>query len=686
MFGVRRNFAGRSRPGFGIRGKWTSIACLVAIASGGVKAADEAPDLAALDLEDLMKVEVSSVSRKSQLMSDVAAAVYVISQNDIKRSGATSIAEILRLAPGLQVARVGGSAWAVTARGFNSRYSDKLLVLMDGRTLYTPLFSGVFWNMQDTMIEDIERIEVIRGPGAAMWGSNAVNGVINIITRSASHADGGLAVAGVGSDERGFASVRYGGQVNESTGYRIYAKAFDRGPTVAPGGDRADDDWRAIQTGFRVDHSASAQDKVTVQGDAYRAKVGERVHLNTVLIPPYQAEYAADDRASGANLLLKWSHRVSDISDFVVQAYYDRARFTAPKLSSDVQTYDVDFQHRIRPNERHDFMWGVSYRALHIDTDGSDDISFAPNNRNGHISAVFFQDDIALIRERLRLTLGGKYEKSYTAGGQWQPNIRLLWTPNDEHAVWAAYSRASRTPSYGETSAHIALGVLPPGIPQNPAPVPVAIVTQANPDMAAERLTAYELGYRAQLNRHFSVDAALFVNRYRNLSVLMAGVPVFDAAPVPHFTAPMVYGNDDQGYTSKGLELVADWRVRDWMRVEATYTHIRMDDRTLGSAGSDVAGLVPRHQASLRWQMDLGSKTQLDWWLRYVGRLRSAEQEVDAYTSLDMRLARQVRPDLELALIGQNLLDSRHLEYREVFGARPYEIRRGVYLKATLKF
>ncbi|MBI1905990.1 MAG: TonB-dependent receptor [Rhodocyclales bacterium] len=681
-----RNRGGRGRPDFRRRSRLVSFACLLSVASGGARAADQAPDLSALDLEALMKVEVSSVSRKSQLMSDVAAAVYVISHNDIKRSGATSIPEILRLAPGLQVARVGASAWAVSARGFNWRYSDKLLVLMDGRTLYTPLFSGVFWNVQDTMIEDIERVEVIRGPGAAMWGSNAVNGVINIITRSASHGGGGLAVVGAGSDERGFASARYAGAAGDNTGYRIYAKAFDRGPTVAPGGERADDDWRAMQAGFRVDHSVSAQDKLTVQGDAYRAIVGERVHLNAVLTPPYQADYATDDRASGANVLLKWSHRISDISDFVVQTYYDRARFTAPKLSADVRTYDVDFQHRIRPGERHDFMWGVSYRALRIDTDGSADISFTPDQRNGHISAVFFQDDIALIRERLRLTLGGKYEKSYTAGGQWQPNVRLLWTPNDDHAVWAAYSRASRTPSYGETSARIALGVVPPGIPQNPAPAPVAIIAQANPDLAAERLTAYELGYRAQLHKRLSIDAALFTNRYRDLSMLTAGASAFETAPLPHVVAPVVYGNDGQGYTARGLELVADWRVLDWMRVEATYTHIRMDSRTLGSVGADVAGAVPRNQASLRWQMDLSARTQLDGWLRYVGRLSGADQGVDAYTTLDMRLATNVRPDLELALIGQNLLDSRHLEFREAFGARPYEIRRGAYVKATLKF
>ena len=686
MLAVLRNRDRHGCASFAQRHRVATLTALLALAPGAGSAQGVTPDLAALDLEDLMKVEVSSVSRKSQLMSDVAAAVYVISHNDIKRSGATSIPEILRLAPGLQVARVNASAWAVTSRGFNGRYSDKLLVLMDGRTLYTPLFSGVFWNMQDTMIEDIERIEVIRGPGAAMWGSNAVNGVINIITKSASHTDGGLAVAGVGSDERGFASVRLARQASENTHYRVYAKGFDRGPSSAPGGERAGDDWRSMQAGFRVDHDASAQDKVTVQGDAYSAIVGERVHLNTVLTPPYQNEYDIDDRASGANVLLKWTRQISDISDFTFQTYYDRARFTAPKLSAVVRTYDVDFQHRIRPDERHDLMWGASYRALRIRSDGSGDISLTPDDRNGHISAVFFQDDIALIRERLRLTLGGKYEKSSAGGGQWQPTVRLLWTPNDDHALWAAYSKAARTPSFGETSARVALGVLPPGIPQNPAPVAVGIATQSNPDLAAERLTAYEIGYRAQLNRRFSLDAALFVNRYRDLGVLNSGAPAFQASPVPYFDAPLVYGNDDQGYTAKGLELVADWRVLDWMRVEATYTHIRMDSRTLGTVGADIAGLVPRNQGSLRWQMALGAASPLDWWLRYVGRLSSADQGVDAYTTLDMRLATVLRPDLELALIGQNLLDRRHLEFREVFGARPYEIRRGVYVKATLKF
>ena len=290
-------------------------------------------DLGNLALEDLMKIEVSTASRKQQKMADVAAAVYVISQEDIRRSGATSIPEALRMDPGLNVARIGSSSWAISARGFNGRYANKLLVLMDGRTVYTPMFSGVFWNGQDTLMEDIERIEVIRGPGAAMWGANAVNGVINIITKSAHDTRGDLAIAGAGSLERGFAALRHGGQIDEDTDYRVYGKAFDRGAAESRSGNRLDDDWRGGRSGFRLDKKLNGGDRLTVQGDVYSLKVGETVHPYAVLTPPYGTPFAADDTAKGMNLLTRWQHRLADQSEMTLQAYFDHTEFSAPKLS-----------------------------------------------------------------------------------------------------------------------------------------------------------------------------------------------------------------------------------------------------------------------------------------------------------------------------------------------------------------
>lgn len=283
-----------------------------------------------LSLTDLMQIEVSSVSRKSQTLSQTAAAAFVITQEDIRRSGASSIPEALRLAPGLEVAQIGSSSWAITSRGFNGQYANKLLVLMDGRTAYTPLFSGVFCDLQDTMMEDIDHIEVIRGPGAAMWGSNAVNGVINIITKKTKDTRGNLAVAGAGNQQRGFAGFRHGGQLGNNGNYRIYGKGFERHDSVSASGQDQDDAWRSGQVGFRMDQSISSDDRVTLQGDAYRMNVGTSFRSNAILTPPYTSYIPQDDLASGGNILARWESTFSNRSEITLQGYYDRVHFNAP--------------------------------------------------------------------------------------------------------------------------------------------------------------------------------------------------------------------------------------------------------------------------------------------------------------------------------------------------------------------
>ena len=475
---------------------------------------DQTADLGSLALEDLMKIEVSTVARKQQKMADVAAAVYVISQEDIRRSGATSIPEALRMAPGLNVARIGSSSWAISARGFNGRYANKLLVLMDGRTVYTPMFSGVFWNVQDTLMEDIERIEVIRGPGAAMWGANAVNGVINIITKSARDTQGNLAIAGAGNLERGFAGFRHGGQIDEDTHYRVYGKAFDRAAAESRSGNRLDDDWRGGRSGFRLDKKLAGGDRLTVQGDIYSLKVGETVHPYAVLTPPYGTPFAADDTAKGLNLLTRWQHRLDNQSEMTLQAYFDQAEFSAPKLSETLQTFDIDFQHRLAPSLRHDIMWGVNVRHIRSRASNTTDIAFSPESHAYTNFSLFLQNDIALIPERLRLTLGSKLEKPHFGGTELQPNVRLLWTPNGSNSVWLAASRASRTPSRGETESRVALAVLQPTAESSG--LPVQLTSVPNPNLEAEKLTAYEIGYRTLLTNKLSLDLTAFSNRYRD--------------------------------------------------------------------------------------------------------------------------------------------------------------------------
>lgn len=667
------------------RSSRTRMVLVLALLSGAAGATT--PDLvemAGLNLEDLMKIEVSSASRKQQKMADVAAAVYVISGEDIRRSGATSIPEALRMAPGLDVARIGSSSWAISSRGFNGRYANKLLVLMDGRTVYTPLFSGVFWNIQDTLMEDIERIEVIRGPGAAMWGANAVNGVINIITKSARDTQGNLLVAGAGSFERGVAAFRHGGQSDEDTHYRIYGKAFDRAAAEDRSGRRLDDDWRGARTGFRLDKKLSGGDKFTVQGDAYSLKVGETVRPYSVLTPPYGTPFAADDTAKGMNVLTRWQHRLDDQSEMTLQAYFDRAQFSAPKLSETQQTIDVDFQHRLAPSLRHDIMWGANVRYIRSQASGTADISFSPESHSYTNLSLFLQDDIALIPERLRLTLGSKLEKPHFGGTELQPNARLLWTPDGSNSVWLAASRASRTPSRGEVESRIALAVMPPTVES--FGLPVQLVTVPNPDLDAERLTAYEIGYRTLLTSRLSLDIAAFRNRYNQLSQWDVGAAQLAMAPVPHLSAPLAYTNVSSKTKTRGIELVADWRPLDWMRLEASHTWLRVDAPPPDGVNTYVAGTSPRRQYSVRWLMDLNTKTQFDLWLHRVGKLKSQDQEIPAYTELDVRLGYAVNKQLDLSLVGQNLLDSRHPEFSETSIVPVSYIPRSVYAKATWKF
>lgn len=641
-----------------------------------------------MNLADVLQVEVTSAARKSQQLSETAAAVYVISQEDIRRSGVTSIADALRLAPGLQVARDTSSSLAVSSRGFNGRYANKLLVLIDGRSVYTPIFSGVFWDLQDTLLEDIDRIEVIRGPGAAMWGANAVNGVINIITRPARKTQGNLLSVGAGDFERGFTAFRHGGQTDDGTYYRVYGKTFDRAATHTLDGQRAHDDWRSAQTGFRIDHPISSRDKLTLQGDAYQMVVGETVRSNTVIVPPYTAAYPTDDHAHGGNLLLRWESRQSERSETTLQTYVDRTHFTAPKLATELDTWDIDFQHRWRPDSRHDLVWGANARHINFAVKGAQEIAFSSQRQERNTFGVFAQDDIALIAERLRLTLGAKLERGYIGKTQFQPNLRLLWTPAINHTLWSAVSRAARTPSLGESTARIDYSMTAPN-PAAPIPLnilPLATVINGNPDLQPEKLTAYEIGYRTRLLPRLTLDTTAFVNHYRNL-IALKGDSIIPSASFSHLILPLDYYNEDRPFRTRGIELVVDWRPLDWMRLEGSYTRLNMDSRPIGSglALQEISGKAAKNQSALRWQMDLPQRTQVDFWLRHSSGLGQGGTAVSAYTTLDLRLGWKPRRDLDLSLVGQNLLDRRHVEFSSDFAATS-EIARSVYLKATWTF
>lgn len=606
---------------------------------------EETVDLSHMSIDELANIEISSVSKKKESLSDAAAAVFVITQEDIRRSGYTSVPEVLRLAPNLQVARIDASQYAITARGFNENTTNKLLVLIDGRTVYTPLFSGVFWDVQDVMLQDIERIEVISGPGGALWGSNAVNGVINIITRSAHATQGTLLNAGVGTEERGGAA-RYGGKLNDNTAFRVYAKGFERDGTERANGTDAHDRWHKQQAGFRLD-SDDAGDKFTLQGDLYDGESDQRV--------------GSDKTFSGVNLLGRWNHALGGDDSLQVQAYFDRTRRDYPGLFREqLDTYDLDIQHRFRWRQGHDIVWGGGYRVMEDSVENSASLAFLPTQRSLKLANLFVQDSIALA-DALKLTLGIKLEHNSYTGTETQPSARLAWKLDEKSLVWSSVSRAVRTPSRIDAEFFV------------PANAPFRLI--GNEDFESEELIAYEVGYRADPTAKLSFSVSAFYNDYdklRSVELSPGGLP-------------FVLGNKMRGNTY-GVEMWGNYRVNDWWRLSAGYNYLKKD-LELASDSSDTSSLDnaetdPRYQFSLRSSMNLPRNVELDLTLRSVGGLSSSE--VPSYTELDARLGWMITKGVSLSVSGFNLLDREHPE----FGSLPTrsEFRRSVYMEVSWQF
>lgn len=623
--GSSRKSAGGRQPVHAL-GPMVAAVCL-ALHAGGV-AAQTAPGstpaaaFARMTLEELTNIQIFSVSKRAERLIDAAASIYVITRDDIHRYGATSIAELLRLAPNLQVGRVDSSQHAISARGFNSTTANKLLVLIDGRSVYTPLFSGVFWDVQDTMIEDIERIEVISGPGGVLWGANAVNGVINIVTRHTRDTTGGLVSAGAGNHERG-AGARYGGKLGEAGSYRFYARGFDRDRTRNASGASAQDSWKKGQVGFRLDWG-HGNDTLMLQGDAYDGSIDQKI---------------LDDKSvSGAHLLGRWNTTLADGSALQVQAYYDQTRRTYPgTFGEQLRTYDLDVQHRFTAGGRHDIVWGGGYRHSRDVVTNSAALAFLPASRTLTLANVFVQDSVAL-NEQLKLTVGAKLERNNYSGFEIQPNVRLAWKPGEQVLLWSAVSRAVRTPSRLDRDFFV------------PGSAPFAIA--GGPDFKSEKLTAYEIGYRAQPSAKTSFSVSTFYNVYDELrSIEPAG-------------GALVLGNMMEGDTH-GVETWGSYGISDWWELKAGYAYLRKNLRFKPGSGDttgvQAAGNDPRHRFSIRSTMNLGHRAGLDFALRSVGHLPNPA--VPGHVVLDGHFAWKIVKGTELSLSVFNLLDKRHPEF-----------------------
>jgi iron complex outermembrane receptor protein len=639
------------------------------------------PDVTDIDLDDLLKVQVTSPTMKEQTLTDVPAAVTVIRHDDLRRMGATTLADALRSVPGLQVARIDANSWAISGRGFNSTSANKLLVLIDGRSVYSPLQSGVFWDVQDVFLEDVDRIEVIRGPGGSLWGANAINGVINIITKRADETHGGVALGGAGTEERVFAGVRQGFKISEDVHARVYAKYFDRDDAADGIDDDEDahDDWFMARAGFRADWKVGAGTSVRVSGDYYNGKVQERVSTFDLNNPVPQPFFERTD-VRGGNVVVRWEREFDPASNLYVQLYYDHTFRHSPLFHDILHTVDLDLHHRLRFMEGQDLIWGLGYRRYQSDFDGDFIIQSDPAVHRDDIVSAFVHYEAVLIQDRLRLTAGSKFENNDYTGFEYQPSVRMAWNPEERHMAWIAVSRAVRTPSIIDVDLR-ANAVVIPGSP------PTVIAILGTRDFESEELLAFEAGYRVRPTDILSLDLAFFYNLYDNLRSIESGAPFLENDPPPqHLVVPFLLENEIEA-TTWGAEASANLQAAAWWLIQANYSHLRMNldpnDGSTDTTSEAAERQNPRHQAWIRSAMDLTAELALDVMARYVSGLRAFD--VEGYVQADVRLAWQdPSRKFEAALVGQNLMRDSHPEFNAK--ASRSEIQRGAYLSLLWRF
>ena len=679
-------------------GKAQLFVLLSTFLTGSVSFADEpVENFMDLPLADLLSMEVTSVSKKKQRLDETAAAVFVITQEDILRSGVTSIPEALRLAPGLQVARIDANKWAISSRGFNSQFANKLLVMIDGRTVYTPSFSGVYWDAQDTLLEDIDRIEVIRGPGATVWGANAVNGVINIITREAAQTEGGFLSLAAGNQEKALTGFRYGARIGDQGAARFYVKYADHDASWAPSiNSEGEDGWQSLRAGFRADGQLSQQDLWTVQGDIYDTD-GDQLVMewkdpsvpeNAVYAPFYALPGVKDSvESSGWNLMARWEHSASADSNTQLQVYLDHTDRSEIIIGQTHDTLDIDFQHQFRPLPAHDLIWGLGYRRIRDDFDNTFLGNMIPEKSTRNLYSAFVQDEITLSPERWRLILGSKFEHNDYTGFEVQPSVRMLWTPDAHNTFWGAVSRAVRTPSRLERGSSMVSFIVPPIPPY--LPQPTVLHSLGNENFDSEKMLAYELGYRTHPRENISLDLALFYNDYDDLQS-------FESVQPQNLLSDVTFDNRLSS-NSYGLELVLDWWALDWWRLQTSYSYLHVSvslDKNSNDPDNNntlYEESSPDHQFTIRSMMDLRDDLALDMWVSYVDELRRTaysltDSSVPAYTSFNARLAWTPVRNIELSLAGQNLFDDHHPEFVGENFLTPTEVERSWHVQLRWDF
>jgi len=629
-----------------------------------------------LSLEQLGKIEVTTASKTPEALWKTPAAIFVITNEDIRRSGATSIPEALRLAPGVEVGRIDANTWAIGIRGLQSNFSKSVLVLIDGRSVYTPLFSGVFWDVQDLPLEDVDRIEVIRGPGGTIWGPNAVNGVINIITKNSEDTHGALVSVLAGNVDKTIDTVRMGGGNGRGLNYRVFARGFDRGAQFHTDGNNFDG-FHQERGGFRSDWNRNTTDTYTLQGDIYRGDSPHMVGLGSINPPTLGVQTVVDSAVSGGDLLARWRRDLGNGSDIYLQAYFDRTQRIDRSLGESRNTFDIDFVHRIRAGSRNQLSYGAGLRWSPYHIEPSQNADVEPHDDTDHIHSLFVQDEFQVVPNRVSITAGMKVQHNNFTGFDAQPSIRALWTPSEHQSFWAAVTRAVTTPSRLEEGFNLN------GVASvNPL---ILVRVSGNPDFRSETLLGYEGGYRQLFSKSVYIDLAVFHNDYADLQSF--GSPtVFteNTPPGPHTVIDIPYANQIAGATD-GFEISPTWNVTSAWRIAGSYSFLTAGMHATGgvvdisSTGSiqTYEGSSPRQELELRSFLNLPFHFEFDPSYRYVSALPA--QKVNAYQTMDARFGFNYR-QFQFTVDGQNLFQPSHFEWGTGDPAQALiGIRRAVY-------
>lgn len=650
-----------------------SVSCLAASAALAQESTAKDP-LLGLTLKDLADMEVTSVSKKAEKASQAAAAIFVVTADDIRRMGATSIPEALRAVPGMNVARAGAHQWAVSSRGFNDQFANKLLVLIDGRSVYTPLFSGVWWDVQDVVLEDIERIEVIRGPGGTLWGANAVNGVINIITKKAKETQGAMVSAGTGSLDTANVTARYGAKLGDAGYVRAYAKRRDTNEVRSLTDTGAGDEFKSDQAGFRADWKKGDAQDFTLQGDIYRANEDLPWNIPSFTSPPTVASRQEKD-PRGGNILGRWNYVQSPESTMTLQMYYDRAVRDHITLDT-IQTYDVDFQQVWTGLSRNEIIWGTGYRLVDDNLTNSVYYSQTPEDRSDNLFSAFVQDKIAVVPDKFYITLGSKFEQNDYSGFEVQPSARFSWHVNDKQTVWGAVSRAVHTPNLFTSDGQLVAAA--------DGTLPGFYSTQGNPDLGVESVIAYELGHRAEIGSKLHTDTTIFYNQYDDLFRVGLGTPFVQTtgALAPYVVVPLRIQDNNSG-ESWGFEASANWDVADNWQLGGGYSFIDFDYKYPTALAFSALGKDPQQQFNIRSNLQLPHNLEINNALYYVDSLGVG---VSDYFRFDTRLGWKPMDGVELSLVGQNLLDPNHQEFTGFLYQNASEIPRSIYANVTVQF